>query len=116
MNQNTLIKTFQGRTISQPAIKIPFSPSSFAINLFCCCCYYYFASATDVPLKQDAVMRVSVPAGLTIKFKTMLGILQTSVENGLFIYLFCIFSTYIVCCVRDGPCQNDTGVECVRLP
>lgn len=31
-------------------------------------------------------MWVSIPTGLTVKFKATLGILQTSVENGLFVY------------------------------
>ena len=67
----------QRRTTPEPAIKIPSALSSFAVNLFFCLCYWCSSKAW-----RDAVMWVSILTGLTVKFKTMLAILQTSVEKG----------------------------------
>lgn len=42
---------YQRRTTSEPAIKIPFAVSSFAVNIFIYLLIYLLASPIDVPLK-----------------------------------------------------------------
>lgn len=60
----------------EPAIKIIFVLSGFAVNLG------FFASAGDVPLELGK-MQLCGNSFLPVSLLTVLGILQTSVENGL---------------------------------
>lgn len=76
VNWNTIKMLSQRRTTLEPAIKIIFVLSSFAVKMG------FFASAADVPLELGK-MQLCGYSFLPVSLLTVLGIVQTSVENGL---------------------------------
>lgn len=101
----------QKRTTLETTLKIISVLASFAVNLG------GFPSATDVALEPGKMQLCGYSFLPVSLLKTILGILQTSLENGLCSQLHIsknetgIFFIRIKYCVRGGACQSGVNVE-----